>query len=96
MDKYTVQFYQNGNKIMKDNVFLFDVKSGELAELVCKLLNENDARKNQPRIDKDFKKELIKYMEEYYSSHCIHLIDNGIKKVNEAIEILSNLPSEEN
>ena len=66
-EKYTIDFDGGSTIINDDNGDVYCVlnnKDGYLveyarAELVCKLLNENEERNNQPRIDIDIKKDLM-------------------------------------
>lgn len=105
--KYTIE-QESGNKFnpyclynnSRINRYMCTFCSLEEAELVCKLLNDNDSR---PRIDKEVKDEVLSFLEDKrINKHCIEkqrgFIFDNLSSINytKAIKIIESLPSEEN
>lgn len=102
MDKYTIARYANKqdgsstpviNKL--DETVICDCTNYNDALLICKLLNENEWRKNQPRMSK-LHKEIALQCLNAIRRNGIRPTDYNIKYLDEAIEIISNLPTGEN
>lgn len=110
-EKYTIEDIRDSPPftwtLLENKVMIGSFDTEGIAELVCKLLNENEERKNQPKIDKKSQNEIIKHLEsEIEELHSIIELNSTkvwcnehrvtIEKYTNAIEIISNLPVEEN
>lgn len=71
---------------------------------ILKILNENDGRKNQPKINNNIKRVILEGLEnkkdnyeiEIINGHKEEYITKKFKQYEIAIEIISNLPTDEN
>lgn len=90
MDKY---FMVHGSVCYQDaNQHIIALSNDD----ICKALNENDGRKNQPRIDKNIKDEIISLLDNQ-ANILLEIEPRGdISNYTTAIEIISSLPTEEN
>lgn len=99
MDKYTWEYDENENLWYLNssaNDFISDVifKSHIDAEYVCKALNENEARKNQPRISIDLKELIVQNINActYFEKYAIYKMTNN--QCENAIKAIESLEEE--
>ena len=103
-EKYTIEDIRDSPPftwtLLENKVMIGSFDTEGIAELVCKLLNENEARNSKPMITSQIKCELIIWIQDkIWHKNYIISSDNDIntkKEYEEAIEIISNLPCEEN
>lgn len=103
-EKYTIEKVDDSVEIVyydnKDKVCFHLDEINNIAK-ICRLLNENDSR---PRIDKNLARETIADLERklrlWKSEEMNHVLllvrKDSIESIENLIEIISNLPCEEN
>jgi len=95
-EKYTIELLEIDDdtlcfNLMCGDKFITDFDDKIIAELVCRLLNENE---DKPKIDKEMKEIIIECVNSKFRRY-IHN-DKTYEDYRHAIKILEKLPTEEN
>lgn len=98
-DKYTIKYEGEYSRIILNDKEICKVINHFECENMCRLLNENEARKNHPKIDEKFKKWVDRELKLTIAHRAMYIDkeqwSENISNLEKLNEIISNLPMEE-